>query len=170
MVTLDAPDYPSLAHICASLRPADREEIYGVLDHDSPDILARQVLDCCRMGRGVIARSDGEPVAFLGYAVRHPTLGEAFAGGTEKFPMAAMTLTRYALKVMKPELLQAGIRRLQCQSLATHVEAHRWLGWLGFRRECLLREYGRGGKDYWQFVALASDFNLRSDSHLLQAT
>jgi hypothetical protein len=110
------------------------------------------------MGRGIVARYEGEPVAFLGCVFRHPGLCEAFAGGTEKFPMVAMTLTRYALRVMKPELIAAGVRRIQCQSLATHVDAHRWLERLGFRREAVLRCYGRGSKDYYMFAAIASDF------------
>lgn len=154
MICLSPPDFASLAFIAYNMRQADKDEIYNVLGHNNPFILAQQTLDASRMGQAVVAHGrSGRPVACMGFMVRHPGVCQAFAFGTDHFQSAALTLTRYALRVMKPALLASGFHRLQCESRIDHHDAHRWLRSLGFQSEGILRQFGSDGSDYIQFGA-----------------
>jgi RimJ/RimL family protein N-acetyltransferase len=154
-VELVAPDFASLAYIAVNMRQADRHEIYNVTGHNNPFILAQQTLDATRMGSGVVAADGGRPVAVLGFAPLRPGVCTAFAYGTDAFDRVALSLTRHALKVMKPALIASGFHRLECESRADHVQAHRWLEHLGFRREGTLRQFGSDRSDYLKFAAIA---------------
>lgn len=153
---LTKPDLASLAFIAINMRQADRDEIYNVIGHNNPFILARQALDAGRMGSAVIASDRrGRPCAVVGFTPKHPGVCAAYAFGTITFNDAALSLTRYALRVMKPALIKAGFHRLECESRIDHVDAHRWLERLGFKREGILKAYGSDRADYIQFGATA---------------
>lgn len=138
------------------MRQADRDEIYNVVGHNNPFLLAQQTLDASRMGEAIIATgSDGRPIAVMGFMARHPGICEMFAYGTDAFSRVALTLTRYGLRVMKPAMLAAGLHRAECKSRFDHTDAHRWLEALGFRREGVLKAYGSDRADYVQFAATA---------------
>ena len=158
MVRLVEPNLPDLEFIALNMRPADKAEIYGILPHDNPFLLARQTADLCRGGAfGVVARRE-RPVAVMGFAERLPGVFDAFAYGTNEFRRVSMCLTRFALGHMKPALLDAGAHRLQADSRFDHTDAHRWLRLLGFRQESVMKSYGKNGADYIRFVALKEMF------------
>jgi hypothetical protein len=156
VVTLLAPDFASLAYIAVNMRQADRDEIYNVVGHNNPFLLAQQALDASRMGQAVVAHGrSGRPVACLGFMVNRPGVSQAFAFSTDHFQDVALTLTRYALRVMKPALIASGFHRIECESRADHTDAHRWLKRLGFEAEGVLRQFGSDGSDYIKFGAIA---------------
>lgn len=140
------------------MRQADRDEIYNVIGHNNPWLFAAAVLDASGMGRGVVAAVGHVPVACMGYQPRHPGVCEVFAFGTNAFDRVALSLTKHALRVMKPAMLDAGFHRAQCLSRHDHVTAHRWLEHMGFKREGVLSQYGSDGSDYIQFGAITNVF------------
>ena len=153
MVALIEPDYASLAYIAVNMRQADRDEIYNVAGHNNPFILVQQTLDAARLGSAVVALHGDRPVAVLGVVPRHAGVCTAYAYGTPDFPRVALSLTRYALNVMRPALIKAGYHRLECQSRFDHHDAHRWLQRMGFKPEGVLKCYGSDRSDYIQFGA-----------------
>jgi RimJ/RimL family protein N-acetyltransferase len=165
MVALLAPDFASLAYIAFNMRQADRDEIYNIVGHNNPVILAQQALDASKVGSASVASRQGRPIAVCGFVPLRPGVSTAFAFATDAFPGVALALTRHALRVMKPALLHAGFHRLQCESRADHHDAHRWLETLGFRREGVLRQFGSDGSDYIQFSACSEpkSFGQRPD-------
>ena len=62
-------------------------------------------------------------------------------------------VTRLARKVMD-WMLQNGAHRLQCVSLASRIQAHRWYRPLGLELEGTLRAYGVNGEDALMFSRL----------------
>lgn len=150
---LSPPTEAALAFIACNMRQADRDEVYNVIGHNNPFILARQTLDAIGVGTGVCAYHEGQPAAVLGACTSHPGVCMAFAYGTSHFPHVALSLTRYAIKVMRPWLLAQGFHRLECKSRFDHVHAHQWLGLFGFVNEGRLKAYGSDGSDYFQFGA-----------------
>jgi hypothetical protein len=142
------------------MRQADRDEIYNVVGHNNPLLLAQQTLDAGRMGSAVVANRNERPVAVVGFVPVCPGVCTAFAFATDAFPSVALTLTRYAIKVMKPALLSAGFHRLECESRADHVDAHRWLEALGFEREGILKQRGSDRSDYIKFGATANVYAI----------
>ena len=164
MVALLTPDFASLAYIATNMRQADRDEIYNVIGHNNPFLLAQQTLDASRMGSAVVAAACGRPVAVMGFMVRHAGVTTAYAYSTSDFPRVALTLTRYALKVMKPALLASGFHRLQAESRIDHTDAHLWLERLGFRREGILKQFGSDGSDYIMFGATNNVYALNAQA------
>lgn len=152
---LSPADETALAFIACHMRPADKDEIYNVTGHNNAFLLARQTLDAIRVGSGVVASWRGQPAAVLGVCPVHPGVCTGFAFGTNAFPHVALSLTRYALSVMRPALIAAGFHRIECKSRFDHHDAHRWLERLGFANEGQLRRYGADGSDYFQFGATA---------------
>jgi hypothetical protein len=159
VVSLLAPDFASLSYIALNMRQADRDEIYNVTGHNNPFILAQQTLDASGMGSAVVAHRGTRSVAVMGFVPRHPGICTAYAYGTDDFPSVALSLTKYALRVMKPALLASGFHRLECESRHDHHSAHRWLESMGFEREGILRRYGTDGSDYIKFGATANVFH-----------
>lgn len=154
----------AVTYIARNLRAVDAEEIFGIVENAYR--LVDQLALAIGNGQSRIAIYKGKPAGIIGYAhTSDPEVADAFAMGTDQFHRVVPGLTRYALEVLKPSLLANGVKRLQCQSLATHVEAHRWLELFGFKPECTLHGFGRGGKDYIQFVALAED-----NAHVFRGT
>lgn len=153
-IRLIEPDYTSLAYIACYMRQADQDEIYNCIGHRNPFLLAGAALDAARMGSAVVAVAGSQPVAVLGVQPAHTNICRAFAFGTNDFPRVALSLTRYALTVLRPSLIRAGYHRIECESHHSHIDAHRWLERLGFVREGVKRKYGSDGSDYYQYAAV----------------
>lgn len=156
-MSVETSSFGAIDYICHNLRAQDHEEVFGILMEDGADYLTQQVTYAAWRGFILTASWQGKPAGLVGFTIRHPELAEVFAMGTDDFEHVAFRLTYFGLKYLKPMMLEQGIRRAQCQSLMSHHTAHRWLERLGFRREAVLREYGRGARDYYQYVALASE-------------
>lgn len=154
-VRLSAPNMLALAYICHRLRPEDAEECLNGAAATPDDLAAmtwRAHSDLCR-----IAWFEGAPVAMIGAAPLHPTRWVAYAFGTEQWDRVVLTLTKYARRVMAPELLARGVRRLECSSHERHTKAHGWLKRLGATPEGMQPAVGRDGSAYITFRWLSED-------------
>lgn len=149
---LAEPTLSDLEYICLNLRQADRDEIYGVLPHDNPFLLARQTMDVFCSGGFVTVAHARRPVSVLGFHEQHPGVLNVFAYATDEFHLVAHGLTRFALKDLKQAMLASGAHRAQCDSRHDHHTAHRWLECFGFRAEGPLKAYGKNRSDYIRFA------------------
>jgi hypothetical protein len=146
-ITLTAVEY-----VCLNMREIDRAEVFGMRAHDDALILAREIVAVAPYGKVGVAAHEGRPAAIVGVTPLWPGVWSAWAFGTDEWDRVAIELTRYALRVLRPFILERGAHRMQCESRIDHVEAHRWLELLGARPESILRRYGRDGSDYVQFA------------------
>jgi hypothetical protein len=146
-----------------NMRQADALEIFGLRGHDDPALLAKEVVLAATYGKAAIATHDGIPAALIGVSPLWPGVWSAWSFGTDQWASCAIELTRYAVRVLRPYLLDRGAHRLQCESRIDHSDAHRWLSALGARPEGVLRGYGRDGADYVMFSWRRDDV-FRQDS------
>lgn len=146
-ITLSAVEY-----IALHMREADKAEVYGMRAHDSPFILAKEVILAATYGKAGIAEHNGVPVAVVGVSPSWPGVWDAWAFGTDDWHRCAVSITRYALNVLRPHILERGAHRMHCASRIDHTDAHRWLSVLGAKPESVLRNYGRDGSDYVMFA------------------
>lgn len=146
------PTLSDLEYICLNLRQADKDEIYGVLPHDNPFLLARQTMDIAGAGGFVTVAHARRPVSVLGFHEQHPGVLNVFAYATDEFHLVAYGLTRFALKDLKSAMLASGAHRAQCDSRYDHYQAHRWLECFGFTAEGQLKAYGKDASDYIRFA------------------
>lgn len=141
-----------LDYICLKMRDSDKAEILGIRGYDNPLLIARETVYAASMGKAAIAYHNGRPAAVIGVSPKPwPHVWDAWAYGTDDLPKVVLSLTRYALTVLKPYLLRNHAHRLEAPSRIDHLQAHSWLRAMGARDEAILRHYGRDGADYCLF-------------------
>lgn len=142
--------YPGVRHVVDHMRADDAREIYNVRWTDDPHELASD----CLLHRSFswIATHEDVPVAIIGAGPKHPNCWCAYMFATNDFDKVSVSLSKFVRRVMIPALYAAGAHRAECASADDHVTAHRWLEWLGAKREAELRGYGKDGQTYYLYA------------------
>lgn len=136
----------AVGHIAYNLRQADRDELAAMMDRFDSARIARASV---RAPYGFVACSDdGIPVACMGAAPWWPGVYQVGMFATAAWPSVALAVTRHVKQSWIPGIRQAGVRRAHAFSLASHVEAHRWIELLGGVLEGRLERFGSGGEDF----------------------
>jgi hypothetical protein len=149
-------DYFAVEYLALNMRPQDREEVLGLMDHDNPLQLAAEVTHQIRnKGRGRIAWHRGRPAALMAFVEIRSGVWEVYMFGTEYFKSVAFELARWCRKEANDILTHCKGHRLQATSRADYHEAHKLIRALGGIAEgSPLRRYGKDGKDYQVFTWL----------------
>lgn len=162
-------DYFAVEFLCLNMRPQDRDEVLGLMDHDNPLRLAAEVTHQIRNnGRGKIAWHKGRPAALMAFVEIRSGVWEVFMFGTEDFKAVAFELARWCRKEANDILQHCKGHRLQATSRADYDEAHKLIRALGGKPESLLSRYGKDGKDYQVFVWLNGENDAVLKPHYVQ--
>lgn len=149
--------FSAIEYICLNMREVDRQEIYGILDHDNALQLSWEAFSLLRnKGRCRIAWHAGKPAAWIGLIEPRPKVWEITMAGTDDLKAVAFECMRWARDTI-PELIAPphNGRRLQCDSRVGHEEAHAFLRTLGAKPEGPpMQHYGKDGGAYQRFVWL----------------
>lgn len=112
---------------------------------------------------------DGNPEFSFGFTRQTPLIPGLFSGwawGSDKTPVAMVEIHRWARtdgRLFK--VLDAlGVARIEARSIHNHFDAHRWLLWMGFRRETELKDYGVNRERFVLFGWTRSDFRSEKDA------
>lgn len=135
-------------HVCQHMRLRDWQEIINLLPValDTPDQIAMLTMQASCFG--LVVCRDGEPVAVLQYAQIHEGSWRAGLYATDAWPGVKLAVMRHMIRHCIPFILDQGIVYCDAYSDVLHVEAHRMLEFLGFRRRAILEEYGSRGADF----------------------
>jgi hypothetical protein len=100
------------------------------------------------------------PVALFGVAALSPGVAQAHMFATDDMTIDhARQIADRVKGVVIPTLLDAGLHRVQAQSLAGYVWAHRFMRRCGARFEAPCWSLGADGQDYASFVWLKRDLD-----------
>lgn len=144
-----------LEYVCYNMRERDKEEVYALRDHNNPFRLAWEATSFIRNnGRGRISWIGGKPAAVGAFTQHHPGVWEVWMFGTNQFKAAAMPLLGWVRREAADILATTDAHRLQCDSRADYLEAHKMIQAMGAKREMLMRQYGKDGSDYIRFIWL----------------
>lgn len=160
-----ALDAPSLLHIAMNLREWDSREIYATRWTNDPIVLVDDTLRAAGV-RGSLAYVVGleKPIAAIGMRPCWPGVYSAWCYGTDQFDVIGKSLTKLVRRVIIPTLLCAGGHRAECLSIDGHVDAHRWLEFLGFVREGdPQRDCGRSRETFHRYAWRLSDHEGAGD-------
>ena len=136
-----------LLHIARNMRALDLEEFACCREDMDPEHIAHGLL--ARGGYGyVVCADDGEPVSAIGAIRMWPGVYALWAFGTDRWREVVLTLTKVALRVIMPELLEQGFHRGECRALASRDDVARWLSLLGLKHEGRLSGFGSGREDF----------------------
>lgn len=140
-------NYRDASYVAANMRSEDRREFDALVDMSAPGVVACDLVYRSE-GLAYCALIGGQPVAVYGACPILPHLWSAWAYGTDRLKRAIPAITRHALAVAKPALIERQITRLQVNTLVDHDLSHSWLESLGARCEGVARCYGRHGEDF----------------------
>lgn len=146
-------NYSALEYLCLNMRECDRREIFALRPHDSPLQLSVEAWAMIRnMGRGRIAWYQGRPAGCAAFTESWNGCWEVWMFGTDHFKSVVVDLVRWFRKEANDILTVCEGRRLQCDSIADHEEAHKLIKAAGGIEEARFRRYGKGGEDFIRFV------------------
>lgn len=140
----------AVQYVAVNMRQRDKDEIFATSWTDSPFDLAENVIGLG--GVKYLACAGDEPVACFGAAPNHPGVVNVWLFGTPSFPRVLPDVTRFIIRAMVPLLVDQGVHRAHCLSLATYPEIHKWLRLLGAREEGVKARYGKNQEDFVEFV------------------
>lgn len=149
-------EWRSALHVALYIREIDRVEIEAVQPRYDAIAMTAMVVQFARFGC-VAATSDGTPAAVVAATEAYPGVYQVGMYATKDWPKVALGLTKWTLRVMRPALLQAGGHRMECRSIDSHDQAHRWLEMLGAVRECVLPDCGKDRETFFQYAWRLSD-------------
>lgn len=130
-VSFEQPTYSGLYRVTSHLRQVDRDECYATRFHDDPSELAREIDRLVPVSVSWLVCNNREPVASLGAALTWPGHWTAWAFGTSQWPKVVLAMTKHIKRVMIPMLLEIGAHTVAAYAHAAHVEACKWLEFLG---------------------------------------
>ena len=148
--------FDAVLAVARDMRAADRREIFATRWDDDQESLALECVNACCIG-AVIAGRDNAPIAAIGAVELWPTVWSVWMFATDRWPEVALDATRFVKQRLIPALLDLGLRRAECRSSIAHGQAHRWLEYLGARREAEHRDYGKNGETFIGFHWRAED-------------
>jgi hypothetical protein len=137
--------------VALSMRATDHAEIFATRRDEDIEAFVGDLLAGDPVG-AVITTPDRIPVAALGGTEMWRGTWSVWMFASERWPEVAVEATRFARRVLWPELQRLGARRAECRSLAGHRVAHRWLLHLGARVEAVYPAFGRDGETFVGFV------------------
>jgi hypothetical protein len=103
---------------------------------------------------------DGNPEFSFGFSpvsiVLMPHLWTAWGWGSEKTDLIMPELSRWSKINLVKCLDIVGAKRIEARTIHHNFKHHRWLEWVGFRKECDLPEWGKDGERFVQYTWLRS--------------
>lgn len=141
----------AVASVAQRMRAADAREIYACRWVRDPLSIAQTISAASRFGFVALTPA-GDPAAVVAALEQWPGNYQVAMFATDDWPQVALSTTRAVDRHMRPAMLTAGARRAEARSHAAHVQAHRWLGWLGFVAEARLPDYGSAGEEFILFA------------------
>lgn len=164
--------YVALEYCALNMRQSDREEIFALLDTDSPIAFAWEAHALMRnKGRARIAWHNGKPAAWIGLVEMIPRVWQVTMGGTDDLPKVAFECLRW-LRATIPEMMAPPFNgyRLYCDARVgpLHEESHKFLRALGAMPEGPPRQIGKDRGVYQHYVWLEGENGfVRNDKAVL---
>jgi hypothetical protein len=151
--------YNEFEYICYNMRDVDRVEIMALQEHENMLRFAYEAHAVIRNGgRAKIGWYKGKPCAVGYFRELRKGVWEVGMFGTDDFRAAIKPLLRWVRIEANDILTVCQGRRLQCDSITTHTEAHRMIMAMGAVKEGPpMRRFGKGDLDYQRFVWLAGE-------------
>lgn len=147
-------EQPKLAEIlsCCSRAPEDEREQLEVFNGEKYDADRIAIAFASRTGPSWVIYGNGEPLLVAGFDYirkgvwQDVMISTPAAWSKENW----FAVSRIARRVMD-KMMETEAHRLQCVSLRSRIQAHRWYRVLGLRQEGVLEAYGSAGEDALMF-------------------
>lgn len=160
MITIEPLSLGAVLHVCQRMRKQDWDEVLNLLPRSAAnsDTIAMVVMQVSKIG--YVARINGEPVAVIQAAEIIDGTWRFGLFGTNRMPEVALALCGRIFQII-PDMIEDGMRYAEAYADALHLEAHKLLEFLGFKKRAILEGYGSFGAD----IALYTITRRSADVH-----
>lgn len=141
--------WPDILEVCLNLREDDLREVMLTRWTDSPYDLAADFARCPG-GKFAVIHND-KAVCVFGVTAALPGVGQGWLVGTDDIGKCGVEVARAAKKTIAT-LFNTGVHRVQAYSADFHTQAHQWLELVGFKRESVMRSFGKDGSDFYCYT------------------
>ena len=144
-------DAKAVAYVIRNLRQQDREELMATNPLDDLITYGQMLYDHVHDSEySFVVTRNNVPVTCFGMINPYPGVWNVWLLSTDEFDKISTALTKKIKRDIIPVWLQLG-HRFQCVSHENNTLSHKWLEFLGFEREAVLKKYGRDQKDFIMF-------------------
>lgn len=141
--------WPDILEVCLNLREDDFLEVMATRWTNDPYDFAA---DIARAPGGKFAVIHNEkPVCILGVATSTPGVGQGWLVGTTEIGLAGVEVAKAAKKIIST-LFENDVHRIQAYSASFHTQAHKWLELIGFKKESVMKSFGKDGTDFYCYA------------------
>lgn len=139
--------------VAEAMRERDLAEFSAVLPYDTRAEIAEWLVLNYQARPGILAAGlEGVPICIGGPVHLRPGSVALLFLATERFEEIVIPMTRFLRRQLFPKLHTAGTHRIECMTLATYAEMHRWLEMLGLRREGECAAYGKRRETFFHYA------------------
>lgn len=148
--------YLDLLIVASTMRESDRAEIYATRFADDPFDVAAQCNES--QYKFVYRNAENALVAAFGVAHLWPHVWSVWLFANDLWDeRTGKAIVRFTRRRIQQDIKDHAARRLECRSLSTHADAHRFIEAIGLRRESVLPRYGRDGEDFIVFALIVEN-------------
>lgn len=140
--------------VAKNMRERDYEEIECVTFAENREELAGLLAETWSKIETTIAcgtEEDG-PIAILTYTPMRPGVWSMGMFATDKFGKIGTQLTRLIIKRIIKAIDSTGAHRVEVQSIEGYEPVHKWLEFLGLKKEGLIRGFGKNRENFYTFA------------------
>lgn len=141
--------YDDVLYVVRNMREKDRQEIMATRFSEEPEDLATDAMMSEKFAWQWMYGIN--PVGVMGALPLWPGMWSVWMFATDDFPFVSFSMTRFARLVIVPTLRRHA-HRVECRTMETHVEAHKWLKFLGGEQESILKNYGKNGENFYIYT------------------
>lgn len=156
MIRIDHASTEDVRLVASQMRERDVTEFLATSFATTREELASELTSRFTvLGGAICASDDAGPVAIGATIEARPNVLTLSFFANDRFPEIAIELTSFIRQRLFPAQRRAGAHRIECVSIDTYTDAHRWIEILGLTQESVLPGYGRGGETFLQFAWVA---------------
>lgn len=141
--------WPDIIEVCLNLRQDDLDEVMLTRWTSDPYDLASDFAHT-QGGKFAVIHND-KPVCIFGVSPRTPGVSQGWLVGTDDIGLAGVEVAHACKKVIK-SLFNADVHRIQAFSASFHTQAHEWLELIGFKKESVMKSFGKDGSDFYCYA------------------
>lgn len=83
---------------------------------------------------------------------RSPRACEAALLATDRWREIVKPFSRHCVRTIQPEIIRAGVARVEARTWDQHVDSIRFLDFFGAAAECVIPGWGRQGETFIQYA------------------
>ena len=147
-------DRRDVFHVAMEMRERDYEEISCLTFAQNREELANYLADSYAAHQNVYAcgTSKDGPIAIIAYIPVRPGVWSLGLFATDKFQKVGRFLTKAIIRDIIPALDRGNAHRVEAQSIEGYDQVHRWLEFIGLKKESDLPGFGRNGENFVNFT------------------